>query len=76
MEPTYRTHNFWCHRAHSEFIDEYLTYHRRKVVGVDVLDTVGYVPMTYEGIVRREIMQRVKERELEFRQRVSSVTGY
>ena len=69
MEPTYRSGNFWIHRSMTEFTDEYNTYHARKTTDVDVLDTVGYSPMTYDIIRRRDVMQKMKEREIEFRQR-------
>ncbi len=76
MEPTYRSGNFWIHRSMTEFTDEYNSYHARKTTDVDVLDTIGYSPLTYDIIRRRDVMRKMKERELEFRQRVTSVTGY
>lgn len=76
MEPVYRNGNFWTHRTQTEFSTEYDSYHARKTVDVDVLDTIGYAPMLYESIRRKDVMVKMRERELEFKQRVTSVTGY
>jgi len=57
MEPTYRNGQFWCHRSHVEFHEEYDIYPACSTV--DVLDTIGYAPQTFEIIRRRELMEAV-----------------
>jgi hypothetical protein len=74
LEPIFRNGQFWCHRTHTEFLNEYNAYPAGRTV--DVLDALGYAPQTFERIRRRELMQHIAQQNLQFRQRVVSMTGY
>ena len=76
MEPTYRNLQFWCHPSHAEFHEEYDTYPACSTV--DVLDTIGYAPQTFEVIRRRELMEAVANQYADFTKdgSRSSFTGY
>lgn len=76
LEPILRNGQFWTHTSLVRFRREYDTYFRGKDVDVDVLDTLGYAMQLYDVVRRRDVMQKQRERELEFKQRVVSVTGY
>jgi hypothetical protein len=74
MEPVYKNGQFWCHRSHTEFHEEYDTYPASSTI--DVLDTLGYVPELFNNIRRKNAYTEMKRRAEEFRDRRVSVTGY
>jgi hypothetical protein len=73
-EPMYRNGEFWCHRSHTEFIDEYVSYPAGRTV--DVLDVLGYAPRVFEVVRRREAYKAIREQQLAFSQRSAGPAGY
>ena len=74
MEPMFRNQEFWCHRSHSEFIDEYASYPAGRTV--DVLDVLGYAPRVFEVVRRRDTYRAIREQQTAFATRSVGPAGY
>lgn len=73
LQPIFKNHQFWCHPSQKEFLDEYDDY---PAGAIDVLDTLGYVPQTLEGVRRRDILEWVAAQNDGFKNRNAGASGY
>jgi hypothetical protein len=76
LEPFCRNGQWYVHRSHSRWLQEYKTYYRGKMIDVDLLDCSGYAPQLYDMIRKREVMASMRRREQAFRDRQVGVGGY
>lgn len=74
LEPIFKTGQFWCHRTHSEFRNEYENYPASRTI--DVLDTLGYLPQTLNQFDTRQVLEYVKRQREDFAARPVGQTGY
>jgi hypothetical protein len=74
MEPIYKNGQFFVHPAHKDFYAEYDVYPASATI--DVLDTIGYAPQTFQVIRRRELMEMAMRQQQEFKERRVGMAGY
>lgn len=74
LEPIFKNGQFWCHRSHTPFMDEYRAYPASATV--DCLDTLGYAPRIFEVMRRREMHQWLRDQQHQFIDRVVGPAGY
>jgi hypothetical protein len=74
LEPIFKNGQFWCHRSHEPFIQEYKAYPASATV--DCLDTLGYAPRIFEVQRRKELYQWMRNQHTAFERRLVGPAGY
>jgi hypothetical protein len=74
LEPIFKNGQFWCHRTHEPFIQEYKAYPATSTV--DCLDTLGYAPRIFEVQRRKEMYQWMRAQHTAFQERKVGASGY
>jgi hypothetical protein len=74
LEPIFKNGQFWCHRPHEPFINEYKAYPAPATI--DCLDTLGYAPRIFEVMRRKEMYQWMRTQQTAFQERKVGAAGY
>lgn len=74
LEPIFKNNQLWCHKSQEAFLTEYNNYPASATL--DVLDTLGYAPLTLTGVRSKETLEWANASYNDFMARQVGASGY